>query len=78
MSNPIDPNVLAPTERIINVDVPMDVAFNKEKMAKATASILERLGCANCHSGWDIRWHHIREFEINPATLEAKVKSIVR
>lgn len=78
MSNPIDPSTLAAAERVINVDVPMEVAFNKEKMAKATASVLERLGCANCHSGWDIRWRYIREFEINPATLEAKVKGIVR
>ena len=78
MSDTIDPKTLAAVDRVVSVDVPMDVAFNKEKMATATASVLERLGCSGCHSGWDIRWRYIREFEINPATLEAKVKTIVR
>jgi hypothetical protein len=48
-------------------------AFNDAKaMAKITGSLLENIGCLACHSGHVFDFRLIREFVVNPATLEAK------
>ncbi len=56
---------------IVRVTIPAEVAFNLEKMHKVTAGILGRLGCAACHSGYDIRFLVERDFVVNPG-LEIK------
>lgn len=58
--------------RTVRVFIPADVAFSLEKMNKVTANVLGRLGCAQCHSGFDIRFIHELDFVINPKTLEAQ------
>lgn len=40
----------------VHVTVPASVADNLQMMQKLTGSILKKLGCAACHSGFDIRW----------------------
>lgn len=51
---------------IVRVTIPAEVAFNLDKMHKVTAGILGRLGCAACHSGFDIRFIAERDFVVNP------------
>lgn len=51
----------------VRVIVPVDVAFNLEKMQKVTASVLAHLGCPACHSGRDIRFDIERTFVVDKA-----------
>ena len=51
--------------RIVRVAVPTKVFHDLDSMQKVTASILGRLGCAGCHSGWDIRFGTARSFAID-------------
>jgi hypothetical protein len=52
-------------ERIVSVAVPFKVSFQLEGMQRITASVLERLGCPKCHSGWDIRFDISRTFVVD-------------
>lgn len=52
-------------EKPIRVSVPVSVAFNLDKMQKVTATVLGRLGCPNCHSGWDIRFDIFRHYAVD-------------
>ena len=60
---------LADIGRTVRVSVPAEVAFNFDKMNKVTATVLGRLGCPACHSGFDIRFMIERDFVVN-AKLE--------
>jgi hypothetical protein len=57
----------------VRVSVPASVARDLDVMAKVTKEVLGRLGCPNCHSGFDIRFDIEREFFVN---LEGKVRGI--
>ena len=46
----------------ITVRVPPEVAFDLEKAQRVQASILKRLGCQTCCSGFDIRFRLEEEF----------------
>jgi hypothetical protein len=50
------------SERVVRVSIPAKVTFQLGDMQKITASVLGRLGCPTCHSGWDIRFDLIRSF----------------
>lgn len=52
-------------ERAVRVALPAKVAYNLESFQKIQASILDRLGCPACCSGWDIRFDTIRSFSVN-------------
>jgi hypothetical protein len=41
---------------VVHVSVPAGAANNLALMQKITASILGKLGCLGCHSGFDIRF----------------------
>jgi hypothetical protein len=56
--------------RSINVHIPHNALFDLGKMQKITAATLGRLGCAGCHSGFDIRFLALRDFVVNPQTLD--------
>jgi len=56
--------------RTINIAVSHDVARNLGKMQKITANVLGRLGCPECHSGHILLFQEIREFVVNPKTLD--------
>lgn len=43
-------------EKPIQVHLPVKVAYDLKAMQKVTADILNRLGCPECHSGFDIRF----------------------
>jgi len=49
-------------DKAIYVTVPASAAYNLEKMNKITATVLGRLGCPACHSGFDIRFDFERRF----------------
>jgi hypothetical protein len=52
-------------ERTVNVRVSAKTAYDLAAMGKVTASILGRLGCPRCHSGWDIRFDVHRHFAVD-------------
>ena len=49
-------------ERTIRIRLPTSVAYNLKSFQKVQATILDRLGCTACCSGWDIRYDVIRSF----------------
>ena len=50
---------------VVRVTVPLKVGFNLNQMQKITASVLDRFGCPNCHSGLDIRFDIERNFLVD-------------
>ena len=52
-------------DKPIYVTVPASAAYNLEKMNKITATVLGRLGCPSCHSGFDIRFDFERRFDFD-------------
>jgi hypothetical protein len=51
--------------RVVRISVPLKTFHDLASMQKITASILGRLGCRGCHSGWDIRFDLIRSFAVD-------------
>lgn len=51
--------------RTVRVTVPVKVAFDLGRMQEVTESVLDRLGCPQCHSGWDIRFDMERNFVVD-------------
>jgi hypothetical protein len=60
------------TLRPVNVHVPLEISGDLKKMQQVTASILKRLGCAECHSGHLLNFIELRDFIVNPKTLDIK------
>ena len=52
-------------ERAVRVTIPVKVAFDLDSMHRVTATVLERLGCPECHSGWDLRFDVARRFQFD-------------
>jgi len=52
-------------ERTVRVVVPAKVAFDLTSMQRVTANVLQRLGCDECHSGWDIRYELENRFLVD-------------
>jgi len=52
-------------ERPVKVSIPAKVAYGLKDFQEIQASILDRLGCPACCSGWDIRWDITRSFGID-------------
>ena len=42
---------------VVSVTIPASVAGNLATMQKITANVLGKLGCGQCHSGFDIRFN---------------------
>jgi hypothetical protein len=51
--------------RAVRVTVPVSVAFNLEKMQTITKTVLGKLGCGACCSGFDLRFIHENDFRFN-------------
>jgi hypothetical protein len=49
----------------INVTLPASIAYDLKGFQKIQASILEKLGCAACTSGHDIRLNIERDFLVD-------------
>lgn len=56
---------LAADERVVRVRLPRALAFDLRKFQLVQASILDRLGCQACCSGFDIRWEFARDFAVD-------------
>lgn len=61
-----------PTPRLsalseVRVHVSPKVLSDLKAFQRVHASILDRLGCGGCTSGYDINWLHLPEFVVNPA-----------
>jgi len=69
MSTDLNPQPLPPGERV-RVFVQHDVAYSLEKMNRVTASVLGKLGCGGCHSGRILEFVALRDFVVNPKSLD--------
>lgn len=63
---------------IVNVHVPLDVLWDFDGLTEVKRNILTTLGCGGCTSGYDIRWHGVRDFVVNPAGEILPVNEIHR
>ncbi|WKB53077.1 hypothetical protein [Eleftheria terrae] len=61
---------LAYQEGRIRVYVDSSVTYDLEKMNRITAAVLEKYGCAGCHSGRTLDFVSLRDFVVNPVTLD--------
>ena len=52
-------------ERTVRVSLPAKVAYDLRSIQKIQASVLDRLGCQACCSGWDIIYDVTRNFAVN-------------
>ena len=52
-------------ERTVRVSLPGKIAYDLNAFQKAQATILDRLGCTACCSGWDIRFDIVRNFAVD-------------
>lgn len=55
----------ASAPRTIEVSLPVSVAFDLDRFQEVQRSILDRLGCQACCSGWDIRYDIQRRFLVD-------------
>ncbi len=53
------------TLKAVKVSIPAQVAFDLTAMQKVTKDILGRLGCSECHSGFDIRFGLENRFRVD-------------
>lgn len=51
--------------RHVHVKVPAKVAYDLDEFMEIQRSILDRLGCQACCSGFDIRWDIQRDFRVD-------------
>lgn len=49
----------------IYITVPTSAAYDLDKMNKITKTVLGKLGCEGCHSGFDIRFLNETRFRFN-------------
>jgi hypothetical protein len=54
------------TGNTVSATVPSSVAQSIDLYERAFVSVLDRLGCSACCSGFDILWRHERDLLINP------------
>ena len=54
----------------IRVTVPAAVAFNPKAFKSSIATLMERLGCAKCFSGFDCRFQLQRDYLVDPADIK--------
>lgn len=50
---------------VVQVSVPLSVAFDLDKIQRVERTIFERLGHPNCYSGWDVRWDIFRQYAVD-------------
>ena len=62
---PIETVPLPEFQGTVRVTLPAKVAYDLKAFQKVQASILDRFGCPNCHSGLDIRYDVIRSFAVD-------------
>lgn len=60
----INPQPFPPRE--IAVHVPVEVLHNLDRLQEVQKSVLGKLGCQACCSGFDLRWLAFDEFVVTP------------
>jgi hypothetical protein len=61
----LNPQPLPPGHEIV-VKLPASILFDVEAFHRAQRSVLTRLGCSSCTSGFDILWRVLhQEFVVN-------------
>ena len=68
----LDPQTVSWRASPIRVFVPREVEYDLKKMNTVTASVLGRLGCPGCHSGFLLDFQSISEFTVDPETLQVR------
>jgi hypothetical protein len=51
--------------RTVNVSVPVNLLSSMEKMQTISKTVLGKLGCGMCHSGFDLRFIQEIDFSFN-------------
>lgn len=59
--------------RTVRVTIPASVAFDLDRFQEVQRSILDKLGCRACCSGWDIRFDLQRRFLVDE---QAKIREV--
>ena len=72
------PKSLDVANRTVQVSVPQEIAFDAKKMTRVTASVLRKLGCPSCHSGFDVRFVQELDFVVDPKTLDVNGRLGIR
>lgn len=63
VSSTQDPVPVGPT---VTVTLPAEVGYNLEQVKAVVARIAQRIGCAPCHSGFDLRFRQELDFLVDP------------
>ena len=58
--------------RVINVALPAKAAYDFDVMQKVTRELVGRLGCENCHSGYDFRFELISRYSVDPQDFQLR------
>ncbi|MER5509728.1 hypothetical protein ABT052_30980 [Streptomyces sp. NPDC002766] len=54
------------TGREVNITVPAGVLGNLDQMTAVLKNVMTQLGCAHCHSGYDVRFRQSLDFVVSP------------
>jgi hypothetical protein len=57
---------LAGAAPIVTISIPAKVAYDLDAMQSVIKEVAGRLGCEQCHSGYDFRFRHALDFVVNP------------
>ncbi|MBO3751918.1 hypothetical protein J5X84_38110 [Streptosporangiaceae bacterium NEAU-GS5] len=52
--------------RVIHVTIPAEIADDLDRFQDLQRTVLDRLGCRGCTSGFDIRYDIARRFVVTP------------
>ncbi|MBH0122970.1 hypothetical protein ACWDUD_03940 [Rhodococcus sp. NPDC003382] len=56
----------------VRVYLPHHAAHDLDAVAKISRQVLDRLGCPGCTSGFDIRFIELRDFAVDPDSLDVR------
>jgi hypothetical protein len=59
------------TPTTVNVHI-SEKLTSLDQAHKLVANVLGKLGCGGCFSGFDIRFTHFTDFQVNPKTLDVQ------
>jgi hypothetical protein len=54
------------------VTLPISVAYDLDKFQRALANVARMVGCTERASGVDVSFPHVREFVVDPASLQVR------
>lgn len=66
----LNPQPLPPRDNHVRIYVSRNVDHDIDKMNRITATVLGKLGCPACHSGWSLDFVRMQDFVVNPKSLD--------